>query len=147
MKSGFEDPIIRNYANNDGWFDDVSDGPVMARLKFWVPDIQRNRFIDVEGPAWVLVGYPSYVPELLDIVTLEDVLDDLFVRFFAFNTDLFGTPPFDETQHIDSSDMEALASWRAQELRYNPDYHPWFYRDIWPILERPNFYTWLTRVL
>ena len=28
----FGQPRIVNYANNDGWFDDTSDGPVMARL-------------------------------------------------------------------------------------------------------------------
>ncbi len=31
-KSGLGQPRIDGYANTDGWFDDTSDGPVMARL-------------------------------------------------------------------------------------------------------------------
>jgi hypothetical protein len=147
MRDGFEDPIIRHYANNDGWFDDTSDGPVMARLKFCVKSIEKYRFIDVAAPAWVIVGYPAYVPQLLDVVTMDDLIYDLAVRKFALHTEMFGVPPFDTPQQVDSSDPKALARWQAQELRYNPDYHPWFHRDIWPILERPNYFTWLTHVL
>ncbi|MGC1377427.1 MAG: LodA/GoxA family CTQ-dependent oxidase, partial [Anaerolineales bacterium] len=34
FKSGFGEPRIETFANNDGWFDDISDGPVTANL--WV---------------------------------------------------------------------------------------------------------------
>lgn len=144
-RTGLGEPRITEYANNDGWFDDTSDGPVMARLMFYVEDIDRYRFIDVEGPAWVIVGYPSYVPQILDLVTMDDVLYDVGIRQFATNTCMFGTPPFG--QHVDSNDPAALAYWEAQELRYNPEYTPWFNRDVWPILNRPYTYTWLTQVL
>ena len=30
-KQGFGQPRIDHYANNDGWFDDISDGPVSAQ--------------------------------------------------------------------------------------------------------------------
>jgi hypothetical protein len=146
-KRGPDDPIITHYANNDGWFDDTSDGPVMARLKFFVEDIQRHRFIDVAAPSWVIVGYPGYVPTIFDMVTLDDVVFDLGVRELATRTDLFGAPPFDPPRQVDSADPEALAWWKTQELRYNTGYHPWFYRDVWPILSRPYNFTWLTRVL
>jgi hypothetical protein len=55
--SGFGHPRIETYANSDGWFDDISDGPVMARLVMMEERVQALRYIDVEYPAWVLVGY------------------------------------------------------------------------------------------
>ena len=61
-KSGPGEPHISDYANNDGWYDDVSDGPVMARLVMFRKECGRMRYVDVEYPAWVIVGYPRYVP-------------------------------------------------------------------------------------
>lgn len=55
--SGFGHPRIETYANSDGWFDDISDGPVMARLVMMEERVQALRYIDVEYPAWVLVGH------------------------------------------------------------------------------------------
>ena len=37
--------------------------------------------------------------------------------------------------------------WRAGRLTWNPDYKPWFYRDIWSILYRPDQYDYLCNVL
>ncbi|MGH9800634.1 MAG: LodA/GoxA family CTQ-dependent oxidase, partial [Blastocatellia bacterium] len=34
MNSGFGQPSIQTYANNDGWFDDLSDGPVLAQIVY-----------------------------------------------------------------------------------------------------------------
>ena len=45
-----------DYANNDGWFDDVSDGPVMAILKYYSEEDQEYRYLNVQAPAWVVVG-------------------------------------------------------------------------------------------
>jgi hypothetical protein len=146
--SGLGYPRIEEYANNDGWFDDTSDGVVMARLVMYSTEVGRLRFIDVEYPAWVIVGYPAYVPEILDIVTLDDVLYDLAVREFAYRTDIYGeTGTFDDPQEIDASDTGALMHWKRGRLEWNPDYKPWFYRDIWPILFRADEMTHLTNVL
>ena len=149
FKTGeFGQPRIDTYANNDGWFDDTADGPVMARLVMYSPLVEATRFVDVESPAWVVVGYPAFVPELLDIVTMEDVLYDLAVREFADRTDLYGEAgTFDAPQQIDPAQTEALVMWRAGRLTWNPDYRPWFYRDIWTILFRADEYTYLTSVL
>ncbi len=144
----FGQPRIDDYANNDGWFDDTSDGPVMARLVMYCEDVTATRFIDVEYPAWAVVGYPAYVPQILDMITLDDVLEDLSIRKFATRTDLFGTTDtFDNPQHVDQSDAEALVIWRAGRLTWNPDYKPWFFRDIWSILVRPDEFTYLSSVL
>lgn len=141
-------PRIDDYANNDGWFDDTSDGPVTARLVLYSALVKQTRYVDVELPAWVIVGYPAYVPEILDMVTLEDVLYDLAVRHFAYRTDLYGTMgTWGDPQSVDPSDRTALSMWRAGRLGWNPDYRPWFYRDIWPILYRADQFTYLSNVL
>jgi hypothetical protein len=148
VSSGLGQPRIDTYANNDGWFDDTSDGVVMARLVMFSQEVGRLRFIDVEYPAWVLVGSPAYVPEILNIVTIDDVLYDLSVREFAYRTDLYGTTgTFDDPQRIDPNDAAALQHWKSGRLEWNPDYKPWFYRDVWPILFRADEMTYLTNVL
>ncbi len=146
--SGLGQPRIEDYANNDGWFDDTSDGVVMARLVMFSSEVGSLRFIDVEYPAWVVVGYPAYVPEILDIVTLDDVIYDLSVREFAYRTDIYGeTGTFDDPQRIDPNNTAALQHWKTGRLEWNPDYKPWFYRDVWPILFRADEMTHLTNVL
>jgi hypothetical protein len=144
----FGQPRINDYANNDGWFDDTSDGSVMARLAMFSPLVQRVRYIDVEFPAWVVCAYPAYVPEILDVVTMDDVIEDMAIRKFAERTDLYGTSgTFNDPQHIAPTDQGALIHWRAGRLRWNPDYKPWFYRDIWTILYRPDQYNYLCDTL
>jgi hypothetical protein len=141
-------PRIDTYANNDGWFDDTSDGPVMARLVMYSEEVSQQRFVDVEYPAWVVVGYPAYVPQILDMVTMNEVVDDLGIQQFAERTDLYGaTGTFQDPQEIDPLDREALILWQAERLEWNPDYKPWFYRDIWPILYRPDQFTYLSNIL
>ena len=148
FKSGVGQPVIENYANTDGWFDDISDGPVMARLVMFSQEVERQRFIDVEYPAWVVTGYPRYAPQILDLVTIEDVVYDLSIRKFAYRTDLYGIPgTWDKAPHIDAVDMGALMHWNAAPLDWNPDYKPWFYRDVWPILFRADEMSYLNNVL
>lgn len=61
------DNPIRHYANNDGWFDDTSDGPVTARVV-----LKTGRPVPVTG-AWVLVAPPDFSPHTQNLVTLYDV--------------------------------------------------------------------------
>jgi len=146
--TGFSQPRIDTYANNDGWFDDTSDGPVMARLVMYSSEVGRTRFVDVEYPAWVVSAYPAYVPEILDMVTLDDVAYNTAVTQFAYRTDIYGTVgTFSQPQIINPEDLPALMHWQASNLAWNADYKPWFYRDIWPILFRADEYTYLTNVL
>lgn len=63
-----EGTTIKNYANNDGWFDDTSDGIVAAT-------IHRRGEDPVEAEhATVLVTPPNYAPGIDNIVTLYDVV-------------------------------------------------------------------------
>jgi len=146
--SGFGQPRIDTYANNDGWFDDTSDGPVHARLIMYSEEVDATRYIDVEYPSWVVAAYPAYVPQILDMITLDDVVQNTAITEFASRTDLYGKAnTFADPQVIDPTDTGALAIWKASSLRWNPDYKPWFYRDIWNILFRADEYTYLTNVL
>lgn len=148
MLHGFSHPRIDTYANNDGWFDDTSDGPVSARLFMYSSEVSSTRFIDIEYPAWVVCGYPAYVPEILDMVTLDDVVLNTAITQFAYRTDVYGqSGTFTQPQQVYPQDPGALAHWKASNLAWNPAYKPWFYRDIWPILFRADEYTYLTNVL
>lgn len=147
-KSGPGEPHISDYANNEGWYDDTSDGPVMARLVMYSEQVGQTRYIDVEYPAWVIVGYPRFVPQIQDMISMDDVLYDLNLREFAYDTALYGElGDFDTPAKIPANDPAALAHWKAGRLTWNRNWHPWFYRDIWPILFRPNEFIYLCDVL
>jgi hypothetical protein len=142
MLSGFGHPKIETYANNDGWFDDISDGPVSASLVCTVLSVDGQpapaslslAVFPVDDPAWVIVGYPRYVPEIVDIITMDDLIFDLAVRNFAAVPYMFGLPPFDSaSEPTDLDQWRRLATW-------NREFRPYFYRDIWPILSDPNNY-------
>jgi hypothetical protein len=120
----------------------------MARLKMYAENVTSVRYVDVEYPAWVITGYPRYVPVVLDMVTMDEVLYDLFVREFADDTALYGNAgTFDDPQHIDYHNEAALRQWQDGRLTWNRAYKPWFYRDIWPILYRPDQFRFLCNIL
>ena len=147
-KSGPGEPHISHYANNDGWYDDVSDGPVMARLAMYSDQVGAIRYIDVEYPAWVVVAYPRFVPQMHDMITMDEVLYDLSLREFAYDTGLYGRlGSFDFPETVPMQDQVALSQWQASRLTWNKDFKPWFYRDIWPILFRPNEFLYVSDIL
>ncbi|XXY50161.1 LodA/GoxA family CTQ-dependent oxidase [Sorangium sp. So ce269] len=65
-KTGTEGQL-NDYANNVGWYDDISDGPVSATVEV------DGESIEVRGNAHVLVAPPDFAPDLINIVTLHDV--------------------------------------------------------------------------
>ncbi|HEV2159446.1 LodA/GoxA family CTQ-dependent oxidase [Bradyrhizobium sp.] len=146
--SGSFGPKIEDYANTDGWYDDISDGPVMARLIMYSKQVGQTRYIDVEFPAWVVVGYPRFAPQILDMITMDEMLYDLYVREFATDTGIYGIlGTYDDPQQISFRDEAALRHWQAGRLAWNRNYRPWFYRDIWPILFRPDEFRYLSDIL
>ena len=56
-----------HFANNDGWFDDVSDGPVTASVR-----VGRRRAVEAV-PAWVIAAPPDFAPQITNFVTMYDV--------------------------------------------------------------------------
>jgi hypothetical protein len=60
-------PSDNNFANNEFWHDDVSDGPVSATVTF-----PGKPSVEVKD-AWIIVAPPDFAPYTLGIVTLYDV--------------------------------------------------------------------------
>ncbi|MDN5836644.1 MAG: LodA/GoxA family CTQ-dependent oxidase, partial [Nitrosospira sp.] len=78
-KSG--SPIGRgldNFANNDGWYDGVSDGPVSA-----VVEVEGETPGVAEGGAWVVVAPPSYAPGIENVTTWYDQALNVAARNFS----------------------------------------------------------------
>ncbi|HEX2046943.1 MAG TPA: LodA/GoxA family CTQ-dependent oxidase [Acidimicrobiales bacterium] len=59
---------ITHFANNDNWYDDVSDGPVTAIVR-----TAGARRAARAKPAWVVTAPPDYAPGITNFVTLYDV--------------------------------------------------------------------------
>ena len=141
-------PVISNFVNNDGWFDDISDGPVTASIQYTFEEVtydgdkevkvKKSGSMDVQVPAWVVVGYPRYVPQMMDMITMEEKMYDLFVRHRAYDPQVFGVAPYDKENNSPQT-HEEYDLWR-NEARFNPDYYPKFYEEIWPMLTRPDDY-------
>ncbi|APR78769.1 Lysine-epsilon oxidase [Minicystis rosea] len=62
---------LGTFANNDRWYDDISDGPVRATV------ITSEGRFEAE-PAFVNVAPPNFGPGLYGILTMYDVALDLF---------------------------------------------------------------------
>ncbi len=60
------------FINADGWYDDASDGPVMAEVSL------GGRPVPVD-PAWVVTAPPNYAPEAIGVRTLYDLLVDCYI--------------------------------------------------------------------
>ncbi|HKG89359.1 MAG TPA: LodA/GoxA family CTQ-dependent oxidase, partial [Nitrososphaeraceae archaeon] len=60
---------LDNFANNDGWFDDTSDGPVTASVT-----LEDGNTVSVKDNAWVIVAPPKFAPYHYPIVTLYDTM-------------------------------------------------------------------------
>lgn len=67
---------LEDYSSNDGWHDDVSDGPVSAtvRLKGSSKSVKADS-------AWVLIAPPAYAPELENVITLYDIVYSMQSKF------------------------------------------------------------------
>ena len=57
---------VEHFADNDGWYDSVSDGPVSATLRIGTT---AHPVI----PAWVVISVPRYAPGVYGIVTWFDL--------------------------------------------------------------------------
>lgn len=65
---------LDDFANNPNWYDDVSDGPVAAKVQFG-----DGAPIPCD-PAWVIVAPPSYAPAINHVTTLWDRALDVAVE-------------------------------------------------------------------
>jgi L-Lysine epsilon oxidase N-terminal/L-lysine epsilon oxidase C-terminal domain len=70
VSASLGDKRATTFANNTGWHDDVSDGPVDATVEY------QGRTYQATG-AWVVVAPPDYAPGVQGIVTGYDLLFDV----------------------------------------------------------------------
>jgi len=64
--------IAITFANNEGWYDDISDGPVTASVKY------KGKELEVD-PAWIICAPPDYAPMQKSVRTIWDLMRDLAV--------------------------------------------------------------------
>jgi hypothetical protein len=120
-----KEPPISTYANNDGWFDDVADGPVTATIHFEDGSVCE---VDGESGAWVVSAPPDFAPGVRPVRSLWDTLVDLYVREQGewLQRDLThrGTRAALLAQH-----------WDQASGRFSAAFKPSFREDIYPILQ------------
>jgi hypothetical protein len=116
---------ISGYANNDGWFDDVSDGPVTAQL------LLGGKAVNV-APAWVICPPPDFAPHLTSVVTLYDLLFDLAARKIALPANEAAYAPGGALASLATINAEFRAAGKFSLSSYKPD----FMQEIYPILDR-----------
>jgi hypothetical protein len=129
---------INDYANNDTWFDDISDGPVEAIITYKCPD-GSQKAVKAEG-AWVLVAPPDFAPSVGNVVTLYDTLWDLAVRELS-------VPP-NSALYDDYAPGRGLKRLRQMNQEYGANrslanIRPSFTREIFPILYRALTMRWV----
>jgi hypothetical protein len=107
-----------DFANNPQWFDDTSDGPVTARIRF-----ENTPSLIETTPSWVIVAPPDFAPEVENLVTMYDLLFDMAVRKFGFAPGLF--------------DMASG--------HFSTAYTPSYLKEIYPILKRAGNYRWVIK--
>ncbi len=65
--------IAITFANNEGWHDDVSDGPVSAEVTL------GDRILQAV-PSWVVVAPPNYGPQRKSVRTMWDLMRDVAIK-------------------------------------------------------------------
>ena len=64
------DTPLTHFADNNGWYDDTSDGPVRATVR-----LKGSKAALEADPSWVVVAPPDYAPSIGNVVTLLDVVE------------------------------------------------------------------------
>ena len=64
--------IAITFANNEGWYDDTSDGPITAEVEYEGVRLKVD-------PAWVVCAPPDYAPMQKSVRTMWDLMRDVAV--------------------------------------------------------------------
>jgi hypothetical protein len=67
---------LEHFADNDGWCDDMADGPVRATVR-----LNGSAVSIAADPAWVIVAPPDFAPPIENVVTLYDAVFNMMARF------------------------------------------------------------------
>lgn len=60
---------LTEFANNDHWYDDISDGPITAKVK-----LKGSKKTWEASPAWVICAPPDFAPPISNVISLYDTL-------------------------------------------------------------------------
>lgn len=71
--ASFDGCAPTTFANNDGWYDDTSDGPVTARVRVGGRELRV-------APAWVVVAPPNYGPQQKSVRTMYALMTDVAIQ-------------------------------------------------------------------
>ncbi|EKU99126.1 hypothetical protein Lepto7375DRAFT_1136 [Leptolyngbya sp. PCC 7375] len=104
--------------DNNGWFDDTSDGPVSVVLVLADGSTQS-----VHG-AWAVATDPAYAPQILNVVSLWDDIYNSWVQEPAL----------------------AIAPQLFANGEFNPNYQPSFEDEINPIFQAASLQMWTTNL-
>ncbi|WP_299206701.1 CTQ-dependent lysine 6-oxidase LodA [uncultured Tateyamaria sp.] len=125
---------ISSFRGAAGYWDDIADGYVFARVTM------ADGTVHDTSSAWLVVGSPKYAPEIVNITTLADTMDDVAVRKRNARPDIF---PGGDT----SSDWPRDPRNGYTPLQgFNPDYVVNFERDVQPIIDRMGLYKYVANV-
>jgi hypothetical protein len=72
VSASFDGGKAVTFANNDGWHDDTSDGPVKAKVTYQGVELRVE-------PAWVVCAPPNYGPQQKSPRTMWDLMRDVAV--------------------------------------------------------------------
>jgi hypothetical protein len=86
--------ILTHFANNDGWCDDASDGPVRATVQ-----LKGSSAVVNAESAWVIVAPPDFAPPIENVITLYDVVYDVASKLHPALRLRKGTP-VSFTEHV-----------------------------------------------
>lgn len=86
---------LKNFANNDGWCDDASDGPVRAKVTL----NGSAQTVDADS-AWVLIAPPDFAPPIENVVTLYDVVYDQAAKLADPSLAVTDTSKVSFTKHV-----------------------------------------------
>ncbi|CAH1760936.1 6991_t:CDS:10 [Entrophospora sp. SA101] len=70
-----KDALITEYANNDYWYDDTSDGSIDATVTITINGNEKT-LKNKESKSWVLVAPPKYAPGIPNLVSLYQVIKE-----------------------------------------------------------------------
>jgi hypothetical protein len=109
-------PSLKDPIDNDGWFDDTSDGPVTAVIEFDDGSVVEA----VHG--WIVCTDPAYAPQTRNVVSTWDDIFNTWVEQLALIPSLYGGGD------------------------YQPDYQASFAGDVLPIFHGALLQRWNTNL-
>ena len=97
--ASFDGSLAITFANNDGWHDDVSDGPVIATVTYQGAELPVT-------PSWLIVAPPDYGPQCKSVRTMWDLMRDVAIQAKtlaaparpSFTNDIY--PMFERLTHL-----------------------------------------------